>query len=104
MDVRWNLCRHGWPMNIELPRMIGALTRGGCPFKIGITGDPDQRAYQYDDAYDEMVVLWRTTSESSVRATEWELTDRYWEYCDNSVHGGGGRLEGPPFFLYVVRG
>lgn len=94
---------------MELRRIISAYTRlDRCSrFKIGITGNPGRRAsvYQndyYDYGYDEMVVLYETTSARVVRDTEGFLTDFYWEDCDNSIRGRGGRLGGAPYYLYIV--
>ena len=97
----------GWPTDVltSLRRSLGQYTRYGR-FKIGITGNPNGRAQQYDQArlpYTEMIVLYRTDSKKFVRAAESELIFEYGEYCDNSIAGGGGDVKGPPLFLYIVR-
>ena len=105
MYVDWSMWRSGWAMRLNLTSKISALTRWDrCSrFKIGITGDPDRRAYQYGNLYDDLVVVYKTRSEKFVRDWEWYLTCCYWGDCDNSIKGGGGKLEGPPYYLYVVR-
>ena len=103
MRIRWE--NHtGWPSRQGLAGRISAFSRWDrCTrFKIGITGDPERRARQYLDDYDEMVVLYETPSQKHVRDTERHLTEYYWDYCDNSIKGGNGRLSDPPFYLYVV--
>ena len=94
----------GWPSRVEgsFHRRIGGYTRNGRPFKIGITGDPEQRSAVYDETYDRMIVLYETKSEKNARNFERRLIDFYREHCDNERRGGGGRLGGPPFYLYVV--
>ncbi len=49
-----------------------------------------------------MVVLYKTESERFVRDGERFLIDRYRDVCENTIGGGGGRLSGPPYYLYVV--
>ncbi len=109
MNVRWDrLCT--WPginsLISDLPRIVSALTRSDrvANFKIGISGDPEKRAEEYEDEgiYDEMVVLYKTESERFVRDGERFLIDRYRDVCENTIGGGGGRLSGPPYYLYVV--
>jgi len=104
MDVRWDSVRTGWPSHLNLQRIVSAFTRSDrvATFKIGICGDPEGRATGYSGTYDEMVVLYETWSERFVRDTERFLSDYYWDVCDNSIRGGGGRLSGPPYYLYVV--
>jgi len=102
MIVRWQT-RGGWPSQLGLYSTISAYTRSDrvSTFKIGITGNPDNRAAAYD--YDEMVVLYETRSERHARDLEAILVEDYRDYCDNKRRGGAGRLSGPPFYLYVVR-
>lgn len=88
-----------------LRRRISAFTRDGTPFKIGITSDPYRRKSQYEDDtdYDEMIVLYRTSSDRYQRQLEQTLIDDYWDECDNSIQGGGGRpASGPSYYLYIV--
>ena len=72
-------------------------------FTIGITGSPIQRASRYGSQYGELIVLYKTSSERNIRLMEKILIEEYWEYCDNSVGGGGGPVGGPPYYLYIVR-
>lgn len=73
-------------------------------FKIGITSDPDQRALRYSsDYYNEMIVLYETSSISNVRKLEKELIEYYEGWCDNRIAGGGGNIGPRPYYLYIVR-
>lgn len=101
MLVRWRT-QGGWPSQVNLVQIISAHTRSDRveAFKIGITGDPDVRANAYD--YEEMVVLYKTWSERHARELEAALVEDYRDWCDNRRGGGGGRLSGPPYYLYVV--
>ena len=103
MKVRME-CQTGWPMNLRLRSRISAFTqlRRCDGFKIGITGNPQRRASQYPYGYDEMVVLYKTSSQTQVRKMEKYLTEVYLGDCDNSVGGGGGLLGDPPYYLYIV--
>ena len=71
-------------------------------FKIGITGNPDERARGYPDLYDRMDVLYKTSSRDYVKRMESMMVDEYRQYCDNSIAGGGGPVAGPPYYLYIV--
>ena len=51
----------------------------------------------------EMIVLYKTSSERNVSRMEKMLVEEYWAYCDNSIGGGGGPVDGPPYYLYMVR-
>lgn len=99
------VARTGWPRNLDtVAHRIRELTRDGSDFKIGITGDPHQRARGYRrkaPQYKRMVVLYETTSEKHARDTEERLIKRYRGRSDNWQEGGGP-LKGPPYFLYVV--
>jgi hypothetical protein len=89
-----------------LVRRISALTRFhsvSC-FKIGISNDPNRRwgqAYKY--SYDEMWVLYRSSSINNVSVLESHLIDYYAFDCDNINAGGGGHIGTPPYYLYLVR-
>ena len=104
MIVRWDTLRTGWPSRLDWPRIVSAFSRPDrvANFKIGICGDPGERARAYEGTYDEMVALYETGAERFVRDTERFLTDYYWDVCDNSIRGGGGRLSEPPYYLYIV--
>ena len=103
MDVRFDI-ETGWPSQVNLHGRVSALTRIDrvSGFKIGITSNPDVRASQYGDLYDEMVVLYESSSEDNVREMERHLVDYYRDDSDAERGGGGGRLGQPPYFLYVV--
>lgn len=73
-------------------------------FKIGISNNPGRRwreTYKY--AYDEMIVLYSTTSISNVSILENLLVERNFDLCDNLIAGGGGNIGEPPYYLYLVR-
>lgn len=98
----------GWPNQIisTMRRRISAYTRAGIEFKIGITNDPYARASQYEynePYYDEMILIYGTSSINHVRELEAVLIDYYWAVCDNSIGGGGGRVGAGPYYLYIVR-
>lgn len=107
MQVNWNRVDQGQDGLVQLRNRVSQLVRFDrvkC-FKIGITGDPNSRAGWYEadgEAYDEMVVVFQTRSASTVRSLERELVDYYVD-SDNAAKGGGGRVLGPPYYLYVVR-
>lgn len=107
MEVTYSLTT-GWPSQVEstLRRRISGYTRGVEFFKIGITSNPDDRAkrYEYDEPYDEMIVIYSTKSRDHVTRLEAWLVAYYEDYCDNLVGGGGGGRRGsPPYYLYIVR-
>ena len=97
----------GWPNQVitTLLRRISAYTRGGISFKIGITSGYYTRAgwYRRNTRYSEMILLYQTSSDDHARDLERDMIDYYWEYCDNSISGGGGSMSGPPYYLYIVR-
>lgn len=87
-------------------RRISAFTRFGNirRFKIGITNNPERRwreSYQY--AYDNMLVVYQSSSITCVSQVEYELINHNWEFCDNQVSGGGGSIASfGPYYLYIV--
>jgi hypothetical protein len=86
-------------------RKLSAYTRVDkvSSFKIGITNNPLRRFRQvYAGLYNKMVVLYCSPSINSVSIVEYELIDHNWEFADNVIAGGGGRIGTPPYFLYVV--
>lgn len=88
-----------------LLRKLSAYTRRDRVrrFKIGITNDPHRRLSQaYSAEFDEMIVLYQTSSIGFVSALEADLVEHNWEFTENVVAGGGGGVGDPPFFLYVV--
>lgn len=89
----------------RLLRKLSAYTREDCVknFKIGITNYPERRFSQaYARYYDEMIVLYQTTSIDFVSQIEALLVEHNWEITDNTIAGGGGNIGVPPYFLYVV--
>lgn len=90
----------------SLRRRISSFTRHGSvrKFKLGITNNPERRYRQaYARAYDEMLVLYRSSSIACVSELESELIHHNWDFCDNLVAGGGGGIgRKSPYFLYVV--
>ncbi len=87
-------------------KRLSALTRKNKVqrFKIGITNNPRRRYLRkYARIYDEMLVLYRTTSINYVSQLEDELIKHNWEHTDNKISGGGGDYGEPPYYLYVVR-
>jgi hypothetical protein len=74
---------------------------------IGFTNNPCRRAKQHErnkpDTYEDMIVLYETSSLSNVVDVERSLIDlAQSRYLVNSRTGGGGR-EGPgPYYVYVL--
>jgi hypothetical protein len=87
-------------------RRISSFTRFGKvrKFKIGITNSPERRWRQcYESVYDEMLVVYQSSSIYCVSELEYELVNHNWFHCDNIIAGGGGGIgRTPPYFLYVV--
>ena len=106
MDVRFEL-QTGWPSKTALRSRISQYVRDAISFKIGITHNPHSRAHGYEstDPYDEMIVLYRTSSIANVRRMEEMVIDLYSERPDNdnvNRGGGGPASEEGPYYLYVV--
>lgn len=108
MEIRYEV-ETGWPSSLELCRRVAAYGRLDrvLGFKVGISCNPEGRAALYkhqDPHYKEMVVLYKTSSDSVVRDVERDLT--IWfkgdAECDNVNIGGGGPKGSAPFYLYVV--
>jgi len=98
----------GRPKNVlsSVRRRVSAFTRSCnvCNFKIGITNNPERRWRQaYAGWYDEMLVLYQSSSIYCVSELEYELVNHNWGHCDNLIAGGGGGIGAtPPYYLYVV--
>ena len=94
----------GWPSQV-LPTIIRSVSGRvrGRRFKIGITTNPGRRAAQYD--YDEMIVIYESSTILHVVELESALIEFYGDRCDNERGGGAGRPPdaGPPYYLYIVR-
>ncbi len=88
-----------------LRRKASAYTRKGIVsrFKIGITNNPRARfANGYARDYDEMIVLYRSSSLDSVSQVECDLIEHNEEIARNRIAGGGGNYGHPPYYLYIV--
>jgi hypothetical protein len=86
-------------------RSLSALTpeRYVERFKIGITNDPIRRFGIYVDAYDEMILLYRSRSINNVSDMEAMLIDHNRDLAMNRTGGGGGNIgRTGPYYLYVV--
>ncbi len=106
MKIRYEMQR-GWPNQISLHQRVSAYARTDrcLSFKIGITNNPVKRASDYRNhgtAYDEMIVLYETSSLNHVRNMETILCERFLGMSDNINAGGGGRTGQGPFYLYLV--
>lgn len=106
MEIRYEI-QTGWPSQTNIHQRISAYTRTGrcAAFKIGITNNPDRRASLYRSngaVYHEMLVLYRTSSDSHVREMERFLCDYYSGCSDNINAGGGGPSSEGPYYLYVT--
>lgn len=90
----------------SLRRRVSAYTRQDRvrAFKIGITTNPERRFREsYAGQYDEMIVVYQTSSRQYVCDVERDLVEHNWALCNNRVGGGGGRSSTGPFYLYIVR-
>lgn len=87
-------------------RRVSAFTRANrvCNFKIGITNNPERRWREaHKPVYDEMLVVYQSSSINCVSELEYELVNHNWQFCDNKIAGGGGGVgSSGPFYLYVV--
>lgn len=104
----YNETQAGWPSQVDptMRRRVSAYT-GGNDFKIGITNNPHASAGQYDYTepdYDEMILIYETSSIINARQLESELIKHYGANCDNRIGGGeGGNLGSGRYYLYIVR-
>jgi len=109
LDVRYET-DSGWPSALEnLWRRVSAYTRGDriIGWKVGLTNNPERRAYSYDRDtdyyYDEMVAIYETSSIKNARDLEFAITSEYDGYCDNERLGGAGPDSAtPPYYVYLV--
>ncbi len=103
MNIRHEI-ETGWPSQTNLQQWISTYTRADrvATFKVGITNNPQARAANYGNAYDEMIVLYQTSSDANVRTMESTLTQCYRGFSDNVNDGGGGPRGTGPYYLYIV--
>ena len=94
----------GWPSNKKLHQRVSAFVRPdrAYRFKVGITTNPFLRARQHQRYYNEMIVVYQTSSDKFVRRLERFLTDYFKDRSDNERAGGGGRSADGPYYLYVL--
>jgi hypothetical protein len=93
----------------SLRRALGQYTRYCKHFKIGLTTNPEQRWGTYKrDGWDDMIVVYSTSSEKYVADAEKLLIKHGWEAdymaeCWNEVPGGGGKHSGYEWYcVYIV--
>ena len=105
MEINYDNIKTGWPSEVfpNLRRRVSQYRRSSASFKIGFTSNPTRRATAYSSEYDQMVLLYQTSSSHFVKTMEAALINHYMEDCDNSIGGGGGPSAKPPFYLYIVR-
>ena len=94
----------GWPNSIKLHQRISAFVRHdrAYRFKVGITTNLFLRTRQHQRFYNEMIVVYQTSSDKFVRRLEKFLTDYFKDRSDNERAGGGGRSADGPYYLYVL--
>ena len=85
-------------------RRVSAYTREDLVrgFKIGITNNPNSRWSKYRTNFDEMIVLYQSSSLESVSEVERDLIAHNQEITKNRIAGGGGNYGDPPYYLYIV--
>lgn len=88
-----------------LRRRVSAYTREDrvSRFKIGITNNPHGRfSNGYVRDYDQMIVLYESSSLDSVSQVECDLIEHNAAITRNRITGGGGDYGEPPYYLYLV--
>ena len=107
MEVTSSKVYTGHPDQVipNLRRRVSAYTRQSVyEFKVGYTHDPRQRAISYGDAYDQMVVLYKSTSDRNARQVERALIEYNRDLASNERAGGGGsRSSSRHYYVYLVR-
>ena len=101
--------RTGWPSALitTLKQAISHYSNNASGFRIGITNWPERRAGQYRQHgwdYDEMIVLYRTSTRRNAVRLEQELIQHNWHKDTLEVErdGGGGRPGEGWCYLYVA--
>lgn len=105
--VNRDCVRTGHPRRVysSVCRSLSALTRELYVerFKIGITNNPIRRFGNYAEAYDDMILLYRSGSIQNVSDLEVMLIEHNRDLTRNQISGGGGNIgRRGPYFLYVV--
>ena len=73
MEIRWEQ-EGGWPSQLRtIKSRVSALVRGYGGFKIGMTNRPPTSASAYGEGYDEMIVLYRTSTRKNAPKLERKL-------------------------------
>lgn len=107
----WNKIEEGWPSTLDPRRTIAAITRPDWKivhYKIGITDDPKRRSREYEREgdYNEMILLYKTTSHINAAKLENYLVEHFMPHdrCDNATSGGAGRWDRDAYYhyLYIV--
>ena len=97
----------GWPSQLKTIRSrVSALVKNSEGFKIGMTNSPSTRASAYGESYDEMIVLYETSSRKNAQELEKGLIAYYienYDKCENQMAGGGGKPGEGWYYVYVVR-
>ena len=99
----------GWPSKLttQLKRAISHYSNNASAFRIGITNWPERRAGQYRQHgwdYDEMIVLYETSTRTNAVSLEQKLIRHNWHKDTLEVErdGGGGRHGKGWYYLYVA--
>lgn len=100
----------GWPKDLRkyFQGLSARLRKDRArKFKFGFTVDYKRRWREtYRDDYDDMRILYQTTSHANVVMAEKIIIDYYWAWkgCVNERRGGGGpnAKESDIHYLYVV--
>lgn len=103
----------GFPNTVFTPlnRAIGQYKNRYFSLKVGITGQyPERRFSQHKlhrpGVWSQMVVIYRTSSESHANLLENWLVDHHWDRLVNDKSGGGSRLSTQDgwYYVYVLLG
>ena len=98
----------GFPANVlnHLARDVTRIANRSTSIKIGITNEPERRWLQHSQRYpwDQMIVIYGSTSLAFVRDIERELIDYTfdWDESLNFVGGGGGNFAAGYQYVYVL--